>query len=595
MSLNFLFILATFAQFKSKIDYRIEGKDSAEITRQFPLPKNYPTEIGFKNEIKNWLNKVRGSGYLSANIDSLNILQSVVNVQIYLGQKFVWSNLKWSYYDVDWVKETGINIADFKGKNVQLNKWFSAAEQLLRYAENNGYPFCELKLDSIKINRDSITATIVIDKHLKVIIDSIHLNASDVVNKNFLYHYLGLKPGMLYNESFIQKINSLLNSLSFLKQQQSFSISFIGDHAAINLFLQPQNSNKFNFLLGLQPSNTSPTPTNPVVTTQYLLSGEGDLHLENIKQAANALDVSFRLYPQQTKNLMLKYLHPYFLNSSFGLDGKFEIYKHDSTYTDVDFSAGIQHLFSANNYVKIFYSTHSSTLDWIDTNTVKATHQLPNALDFKYQTIGVEFNKEKLDYKFNPAKGYALKLTLAGGYKQFSANNTITQLHDVNVPDFNFSSLYDSITKPILHSHVDFLFAKYQRLYKHNVLKLKVASGGSPDKKIYTNELTRIGGTHLLRGFDEQSILTSFYSVFTAEYRYLLDLHSFVYLFGDYGYTEIKSVSLRQFDTPYGFGAGVAFGTKAGIFQLSYALGSRLNNPIVVKNGKIHFGLLMSF
>ena len=75
----------------------------------------------------------------------------------------------------------------------------------------------------------------------------------------------------------------------------------------------------------------------------------------------------------------------------------------------------------------------------------------------------------------------------------------------------------------------------------------------------------------------------------------LHSIPSYVYAFSDVAYTEVKSVALRQFDTPYGFGVGFAFGTKAGIFQLSYALGSRLGNPILIKTGKIHFGLAMKF
>jgi hypothetical protein len=46
---------------------------------------------------------------------------------------------------------------------------------------------------------------------------------------------------------------------------------------------------------------------------------------------------------------------------------------------------------------------------------------------------------------------------------------------------------------------------------------------------------------------------------------------------------------------PFGFGAGIAFTTKAGLFYLSYALGKQLDNPISFKTGKIHFGLAVQF
>ena len=46
---------------------------------------------------------------------------------------------------------------------------------------------------------------------------------------------------------------------------------------------------------------------------------------------------------------------------------------------------------------------------------------------------------------------------------------------------------------------------------------------------------------------------------------------------------------------PYGFGAGISFGTRAGVFSLSYALGSQRGNPILIRAAKIHFGFISLF
>jgi len=48
-------------------------------------------------------------------------------------------------------------------------------------------------------------------------------------------------------------------------------------------------------------------------------------------------------------------------------------------------------------------------------------------------------------------------------------------------------------------------------------------------------------------------------------------------------------------DHPFGFGAGFSFGTNIGIFSISYALGQQLNNPILMRNGKVHFGYIAYF
>jgi outer membrane translocation and assembly module TamA len=582
----------TKAQPQANFNVRIIGNDSAKICKQFPFPAaNFNDQI-YKKQLTDWIFKVQSQGYLSANLDSITRTNLDSKIIVWLGPKYHWLNLKWNTEDAEWAAQTGVDVNNFVGKNIQLKKWFSVTEQILNYAENNGFPFAEIKLDSITIHHDSIAAKIKLDKHLKVVIDSIHCSNNSVVNQKYLYKYLGLKPNLLYNESTIEKLNGLLNSVPFLKQSQPYSVTFIGEHATVNLNLQNQKSSRFNFLLGLLPNNTTAQTPGAASSSKFLLSGEGDLHLENIQSTANIFDMAFRLYPQQTQNLIVKYNHPFLLGLPFGTDGRFEIYKHDSTYIDTDFSLGIQHLLSGRNYLKLFYTTHQSSLTYVDTTTIKATHLLPSNLDYKSNIIGVEWYKEKLNYRFNPSKGFILKFNIGAGYKQFIVNNQISNLADVN---FSFSSLYDSIKRPIFHTSFDFLVAKYFTLHKAHILKLQCSGMGTPDKKIFANELQRIGGNRNLRGFDEQSITASLYSLMTIEYRYLLDKNSYAYSFYDVAYTEIKTTSVRQFDKPYGFGVGLAFETKAGIFQMSYALGSRFNNPIVIRNGKIHFGYLVSF
>ena len=105
----------------------------------------------------------------------------------------------------------------------------------------------------------------------------------------------------------------------------------------------------------------------------------------------------------------------------------------------------------------------------------------------------------------------------------------------------------------------------------------------------------RIGGLRTLRGFDEESIYASTYVIPTIEYRYLFAENSNLLLFTEGAWYENVSNGAYLSDTPFSFGAGVNFETKAGILTMTYALGSQLNNPIDLRNGKIHFGLIALF
>ena len=72
--------------------------------------------------------------------------------------------------------------------------------------------------------------------------------------------------------------------------------------------------------------------------------------------------------------------------------------------------------------------------------------------------------------------------------------------------------------------------------------------------------------------------------------KFLFEENSAFYVFADQSWYEKKGVSSFLTDTPLGFGAGVNFETKAGIFTFNYALGQQFENPLLVRNAKVSFG-----
>jgi hemolysin activation/secretion protein len=109
------------------------------------------------------------------------------------------------------------------------------------------------------------------------------------------------------------------------------------------------------------------------------------------------------------------------------------------------------------------------------------------------------------------------------------------------------------------------------------------------------NELYRIGGNALLRGFKERRFYASLYSVASLELRYLLGKNSNVHLFYDGGYYKNLLNEKVKDDFPYGFGVGAHLDTGQGIISLSYALGKAMGEPIELKNAKVHIGYINKF
>lgn len=112
---------------------------------------------------------------------------------------------------------------------------------------------------------------------------------------------------------------------------------------------------------------------------------------------------------------------------------------------------------------------------------------------------------------------------------------------------------------------------------------------------IFSNELFRVGGLKTMRGVDEASIFCSAYAIGTVEYRFLFEENGNFSAFVDLGWWEDDSREQYINDDPIGFGVGASFETKAGIFGITYALGQQFDNPIDLRESKVHFGFTTLF
>ncbi|HPS84619.1 MAG TPA: hypothetical protein PLA88_09895, partial [Bacteroidales bacterium] len=87
----------------------------------------------------------------------------------------------------------------------------------------------------------------------------------------------------------------------------------------------------------------------------------------------------------------------------------------------------------------------------------------------------------------------------------------------------------------------------------------------------------------------------SMYSVSTAELRFFFEKYSYLTLFTDYGI--VRQMVNSSFTNRYYFsaGTGLSFSTKAGIFNIFYALGKQNPGDFALRNGKVHFGFVTRF
>ena len=562
-------------------------KDTSALHKLINYRNSLSDSVSSKKELASVFNQLYEKGFLVTSLDSMQIDSVHFTAFIKLNKQVEWAFLSKGNVSEDLLNRINLKINSFTEKNFYYKEIISIEEKLLTYCENNGFPFAKVWLDSIVWKENLLSASLMIDKGKLITIDSIKVDGDVKIANAYLYGYLGIKPGDLYNESLIREINKQVDEIPFVQQESAARIIFNDDIASIILQLKNRNASKFDLIIGVLPNNR--------VSGKVIVTGQGSLDMWNVLGRGERLNLSLdKLQPRSTEfKSALQY--PYLLQQPFGINLGFEINKNDTFYIDVKKEIGLQYLFSGRNYIKGFVRNTSSSLLSVDTFEIKQSHTLPSQIDLSVTYYGLEAAYEKLDFRLSPRKGLYLFASAAVGNRKVIRNPAITQLTDLNEPDFNFSSMYDSLPKKSLRYELLAKADKYTSISRTQVLKLSFQTKSLIAPDIFQNELYRIGGNRLLRGFDEQSVYASWYNVVTAEYRYLVQRTSYLFLFADLAYIEHQLPNNFYTDWPKGVGAGLTFQTKAGIFGVSYAVGSERGNPLQLRSAKIHFGYINEF
>ncbi len=574
-----LLTIETSAQLRLKVE-PVANEDQASLANQ-QFKANFKTRQELHDYLQQLPSFLQAKGYLSASIDSIAENDTITIAYLFLGKQYRWRELKLKPEDSVLLNSLGYvrkEIAD-AGFIAEL------PQRIIGYFQNNGYPFVKVKWDSIQLNNDQINANLVIDKGPLYKLDSIAVYGSAKLSKSFLKHYLALPEDGLYKQDILEKIDQKLLELAFVQQSQPWGITMQTSGYVLNFYLQPKRSNQVDALIGLLPSNQQNAG-------KLLLAVDAKIVLQNAFGSGELIDFNWEQIQPKSPRLNLIYQQPYIFNSRFGLNGAFQLYKKDSLFLNVLGDLGLQYQFGDHQSATIILQTQRTNLLDIDTSTVKFNKKLPDIVDLSLTNIGISYTFSKTNYRYNPRNGTEISLTTTAGRKTIRKNNAITNIKD---PSYNYSKLYDSVKLNSYQVRLRLNAAQYFPISKRATLKTGLQAGFLQTPNYFRNEMFQVGGYRLLRGFDEESIFADKFAVTTLEYRYLLDLNSFLFGFTDVGWTNFKSEQTGFSHTYLGVGAGMAFQTKQGIFNISYAVGKRDDVRFNLRQSKIHFGYLSFF
>lgn len=535
--------------------------------------KKYEKTTNPNKTLNELYNKLIQSGYLGTSIDSIikNDILRFYEVYFYTGDQYQYSNLGFNQKDEAALNSSGFREKLFHQKPFNPKQLGILFQKLLAYHENSGYPFCSIQLDSLQLKDNMLNSYLNINKGPIVHIDSIYIKGGVRNSKKLIYTLIKTFPGDLYNQRLIDEIDTRIAETPYLISIKATEYEFTQNGCNLYLYISNAPSSNINGVIGFLPDNTG----------KINITGDAKIKLKNSFYKGETIDINWKKIQLYTQRLNSSFNYPFLFNSSFGFNFKFDLFKKDTSYINLNTNIGIQYSFNSDNKLIVFYQNNSSNL--LSTTLFSSLSSLPDFADIQTNSYGIEIESQHLDYRNNPRSGRYIQLLGSVGNKKIIKNINLNPI------------VYENKKLTTIQYNVISDLAFYLPFKKRNTIKFGAKGGFIFNETMFNNELHRIGGYMLLRGFNEESIYTSSYAIGTVEYRFLLERNSNLFAFVDGGWYEKQTHNDFISDTPIGTGIGISFSTKPGIFSVSYAIGKQQGDPFQFKTAKIHFGFVNFF
>ena len=567
----------SFAQNKVRliIDQEDQVISRKKLNRVGRLKETYPDSITTLKAMNDLVIALRDLGYPEAGIDEQTWRNDSAIAKLHTGPRYKFGNVDPGNVPAAVLKKVGFKEGQFAENAMSGTRLTLHKKRIVRFYENRGHPFAQVDLDSLELDGNQLSARLNLEKNQQFKIDSIIVKGTGRIKSKYLQNYLGIKERALYNESRIKPISTRVKEIAFVNETKLPEVVF-GDEgkAKLYVYLDKKRASQFDGILGVLPSSEEPG--------KVLVTGELSIKLLSAFKRGELIDLSWRKMQARTQNLNVHLAYPFLFNTSFGLDGTFELYKRDTLFLNLRGVIGVQYHLMGNDHIKIFADIRNTNV--LATSTLSSTSTLnPDNVDSRTQLYGFGYKMQRLDYRLNPRKGFDVYAEASAGNKKIIADASVEE------------SRYDGLRRNSFQLNAALKASYFIPIPNRSTIRISVNGGYMLSENLFESEAFRIGGLKTLRGFDEEAIYATMFGIGSIEYRFLLDQNSYIFAFFDGAYYENTSTNKRIADRPFGFGLGISFFTKIGVFSLNYALGKQFDNPIDFRAGKIHFGVVSYF
>jgi len=519
-------------------------------------------------------------GFLEYAADSIRRITSGWEYGFHQGPRYRWGKIQIPRFPPDFTM-VGVDATTWRELIARMPgtpATQASRDRLLAgvggWFNDRGYPFTRVDLDILRAEQGWLEGSLRINLGDPVILDTLLLKGERPISPRFLVRYLNLRKGMPFSGAMPSRIASRVQALPYLELLSATPV-LRGREMDWVLDLKKRPASRFDFLIGLLPGATTRAGGT-------LLTGTLEGEFLNAFALGERIHLLYERLRPETQRLDLALRFPFILGSPLGLDGRFSLYKRDTSFLNVDQSLGFLLQFQGADFVQVYLESSASRLIGLDEEAIRQSGELPDQLDMRQRGIGISFSFNRTDYPLNPRLGWSLQTRFSGASRRI--------LTDARLEALGFAASYRDMERQLrlrLHAegHAFFPLGKWSAFHVQASTGL-LGGNGRPLR----NEGFRLGGNQNLRGFDEEAFLVRRFTLVSMAYKMLIGKNSNIYTFFNQAFTTTFPTSSLAVDWPFGLGAGMQLETAAGLFGFSIAAGSNRGQPLSRASPKIHLG-----
>ena len=563
--ITIMITLPGFSQHPVRCRVEITGIDSISGPSDlYRLPDRIDS-----NNIKELIYDLYSRGYVETLYTVINN-DSTCTLMVEPGRRYKWVSLMQGNLPDDIMHRVNLRPGLFQGRIFNFKALVSTYGSILRWSENNGYPFARVAMKRILVKNNGISAKLDYEPGPLIVFDTLMVSGTGKLNKKFLAAYLGILPGELYSRMKVQSVQQAI------VQMKGFSLTsppeeyFMDGKCYLRLILSEKPVNGFDGYLGLLPNENQPG--------KLLVTGQVKLALNNLFKSGKTFELNWQRPNLLSQELALDYYHPCIFNSPVNGSVRANLYKQDTSYLNTDLEAGFD--IRAPGFGNIGIEAGRLTTRILGSNFAE-TDSLFRLADTNTSFYGVNYTFRKIDDLDFPTRGWVGEIHMDIGNKKIlripdKPNVFVSPGHQVQV-----------------RGKVS--VSRYSPFSSRSTLLTRISGGILSDNNLFYSDLFRIGGLSSLRGFNEKYFYSSSYIIGNFEYRLRIEEKSFLLVFADAGWIGNELSLERKYDWPVGMGGGFNLGTPIGNLAVIYALGMDNNQDFNLKYSKIHIGYVSRF